>query len=325
MKSKFDVIAVGDTQYDAFLELEEETKLFKDELGKKYLGVAFAEKISVKTYTPVLAVGNAANVAIGCSRLGLQSALYTVLGNDYVGKEEMKLFEKEGVKKDYIVWDKTRGSNFSAVLNYKAERTILVFHEPREYSLPKLASAKWLYYTSLARGHEKLHIQIPEYVRQCGAKLAFNPGSHQLEEGINALGPILEVVEVLFVNKEEAEVLVGKDESVHSLLLKLRALGPKIAVITLGPAGVWVSDSSGVWFCDIFPAPLVERTGAGDSFATGFITALCKGNDVPEAIRWGMINSASVIQYIGAREGLLKKQEMERILKDNQQFMPQKK
>ncbi|MBI4138091.1 MAG: carbohydrate kinase family protein [Candidatus Wildermuthbacteria bacterium] len=323
MKPAFDVISIGDTQYDVFLELEQETKVLKNpEDGFSYLGVVFGEKIPVKKYTAVPAVGNSANVAIGVSRLGLRAALYTVLGKDAVGKEEADILKQEKVARDYIVWDSKRGSNFSAVLNYKAERTILVHHEPREYALPRLALASWVYYSSVAAGHDVLHEQIPAYCAKSGAKLAFNPGSHQLHEGPDILAPILRITEVLFVNKEEAQVLAGKEDDMTELMRKIHALGPKIAVITEGPKGAYVSDGKALRRLGIFPAPLVERTGAGDAFATGFVSALAYGKDISEAMRWGAINSAFVIQYIGAREGLLKKDAMDRALSDNPQFMP---
>src|SRR3989344_9704372 len=150
---------------------EEKTKLFQ-EGDQQYLGVAFPEKIPAKKYTAVPAVGNSANVAIGARRLGLKTAFYTHLGYDHVGKEEIEIFKKEGVATDYVVWDKERGSNFSAVLNFQGDRTIIVHHEHRAYKLPKFAEAKWIYFSSLAEGHEVLHQEIPEYVKR-----TLRPGS----------------------------------------------------------------------------------------------------------------------------------------------------
>ena len=112
MKTKFDVISIGDTTLDVFLELEKEIKVIKEKNGKEYLGLLNAEKIPVKKLTNILAVGNSANVAVGSSRLGLKPALYTVLGNDEIGKEMANVLQKEGVAKDYIVFDKKQKSNF---------------------------------------------------------------------------------------------------------------------------------------------------------------------------------------------------------------------
>ena len=267
-KPKFDIISVGDTQYDVFLELEEEVKIVKDEgEQKEYLGLVNAEKIPVKSYRAVAAVGNSANFAIGASRLGLRSALYTHLAKDNIGKEEFEGFKQEKVLTDYVVWDTQRGSNFSAVLNYRGERTILVHHEPRDYSLPALAPSSWMYYSSLAAGHEKLHTQIPEYIRNHDVRLGFNPGSHQLKEGLEGLRPILEVTNVLLVNKEEAQTLISKSHDVAQLLIELQRKGPNIVVITDNGKGSYCFDGASMYHLDIFRVPVIEMTGAGDAYS----------------------------------------------------------
>jgi ribokinase len=319
----FDLISIGDTQYDVFLELQEETKVLKDpESGTEYLGVVFAEKIPVKSYTPVAAVGNSANVAIGASRLGLKCAFYTHLAKDTIGKEEIEVFRQEKVSTDYVVWDAKRASNFSAVLNYKGERTILVHHEPRDYNLPKLAPSRWLYYSSLAPGHEKLHTQIPEYVKQYGVKLAFNPGSHQLKEGLAALSPVMQVATVFLVNKDEARELLGSSEDMQELLYGLKSRGPEIVVITDNGQGSYCFDGASFYHMDIFRVPVIEMTGAGDAYSAGFVSALALGLNVKEAMRWGAMNGASVIQKIGARQGLLTRKAIETLLEQNQGFQP---
>ena len=62
------------------------------------------------------------------------------------------------------------------------------------------------------------------------------------------------------------------------------------------------------------PAPPYERTGAGDSFASTFISALTLGKTPSEAITWAPINSMSVVQKVGAQEGLLTRDELEKYL-----------
>lgn len=322
-KTKFDLISVGDTQHDVFLELEEETKVIHDNAeNRDYLGLVFAEKIPTKSYKSIVGVGNSANVAVGASRLGLRSAFYTHLGDDTVGKAEFELFKEEKIATDYIVWDKKRGSNFSAVLNYKGERTILVHHEPRDYNLPNLAGAKWMYFSSVAPDHGKLNAQIPEYVKKYNAKLGFNPGSYQLKEGLGVLDPVLKVTTVFLVNKEEAQTLLGNSSDIKELLRSLQSKGPEIVVITDDGRGSYCFDGTNFYALDIFNVPVVEMTGAGDAYSTGFISALIHGNNVKEAMRWGAMNGASVIQKIGAREGLLRKNEMEKLLADNPNFQP---
>ncbi|MBI4122836.1 MAG: carbohydrate kinase family protein [Parcubacteria group bacterium] len=320
---RFDVISIGDTQHDVFLELEEETKVLEDRKTKtKYLGVVYAEKISVKKFTSIVAVGNSANVAIGCSRLGLKTAFYTVLGFDTVGREELAVFKKEKVALDYIVWDRKHGSNFSAVLNYQAERTILVHHEHRNYVLPRLAPSKWVYLSSMGPGFEKIHGALLRYVKKHKVKMGFNPGSFQMRAGLKKLAPVIRRSAVFFVNREEAETLLKKRADIKTLLRLLYQLGPKIVVITDGPKGSYSFDGKHALFLPIFPAKIVERTGTGDAYSTGFISALAYDYGVVEAMRWGTFNAASKIQSIGARQGLLSKSAMTNLVKKNKKFQP---
>jgi 2-dehydro-3-deoxygluconokinase len=146
-------------------------------------------------------------------------------------------------------------------------------------------------------------------------KLAFNPGSRQLRVGIDILRPIMEASYVIYVNRKEAEMLTGTDDSSgkdKELLKALSALGPKISIITDGSNGSYVYDSEKEKYykCGILPVSAHERTGAGDSFGVGCISALVKGKSFEEALIWGTVNSASVIGYVGSQRGLLKEDEL---------------
>ena len=206
----FDLISIGDSTIDVFLELTEAEVNCEIDPDECKLVLDYADKIPVANMTRIAAVGNAANNAIGSARLGLRTALYTMLGDDSDGKEMRDIFVKEGVAENYIIADKGKRSNFSTVLNVKEERTILVFHEDRVYDMPKFDKTKWVYFTSIGKGHEKLHKQIPDYVKQNGVKLAFQPGSHQIREGKEGIKAVMDVSEVILVNKREAEEILEK-------------------------------------------------------------------------------------------------------------------
>lgn len=309
---EYDLISIGDSTIDVFLEVDPKDTESVCRIDKEKCFVCFdyASKIPVSRMTRIAAVGNAANNAIGSARLGLNTAIYTVIGSDQDSQEIKKVYEDEGVSIEFVVSESGKRSNFSTVINYSSERTIFVYHEDRNYNLPNLPPAKWAYYTSVAKGHDVLHTQIPEYIKKTGTKLGFNPGSYQLREGLEVLKPIIEVSEALILNKEEAQFLVGGDiEDIKDLISKLYATGPKIVAITDGPGGSYASlDGREVWHVGIpKESPVIERTGAGDAYSTGFLAALANGKDLPEAMGWGTMNATSVIQYIGAREGLLTK------------------
>lgn len=307
MESDYDMISIGDSTIDVFLEIDDWKILEDPDTKEKMLAIESGAKIGVNKKTRIAAVGNSANQAIGSARLGLKTGIYTHVGGDSDGKDMLEVFKAENVSTDFITIDKDQNSNFSTVVNYSGERVIFVFHEHREYNLPTFPKSKWVYYSSMSKGHDILHKQIPDYIKSSGAKLGYNPGTFQLKEGITGEASILEVTEVLILNREEAHHLVGGDKSdTKKLLNLLYDHGPKKVIITDARAGTFAFDGTQYLKCGIpEESPVVERTGCGDAFSTGLLAGLSYGKDLSEALIWGTLNSTSVVQFIGAREGLL--------------------
>jgi sugar/nucleoside kinase (ribokinase family) len=280
-------------------------------------------------------VGNSANAAVAFARMGFKTAIYTHCGDDIVGDSIKKVFTSEKVALDYVVVEKGMPSNYSVVLNYGAERTILVHHESWKYNLPKGLKTDWFYFSSLGPIHQKLHKQIFDYVKRDGVKLAYQPGSYQLREGKTGEKLVLQSTHVLLLNKEEGQMLLGKGSIktklkpsskgfVKKIMEGLHKLGPKVVVVTDGPHGAYVYDGQEAWFVDIFPVPAKERTGAGDSFSTGLIGALAYDRPLGEALLWGNANSTSVTQYIGAQAGLLRVSGIKKLIKKYKRIKPVK-
>ena len=82
-------------------------------------------------------------------------------------------------------------------------------------------------------------------------------------------------------------------------------------MITDGPKGAYASDGKTVWFLDIFEGPVVERTGTGDAFGSGFVAGLIEKNDISYALRFATANATSVVEHIGAQAGILKKKDFQ--------------
>lgn len=320
----YDLISIGDTTTDVFMLLSEQEIRVRDENadGVEDLIMDFGTKIPIEKLTRIVAVGNAANNAIGASRLGLKTALYTSLGEDRDADETREVFVKEGVSLDYVVTTPGTKTNFSAVINVGAERTILVYHEHRQYHLPvDLAGAGWVYYTSLGKGHEELNNEIIEYCGRTGTKLAYQPGSHQLRTGLEVVRPIIQKADFVVMNKEEAQALTGRfGAECPELVNAFLEMGAKTVAVTDGPKGSFASDGDGVWFCDIYDIEVVERTGCGDAWATGFLGARHKGLSVKEAMEWGTVNAAGKLRFIGAREGLLGEEEVRKWIVEREGF-----
>lgn len=320
----FDVLAIGDTTVDVFLALGEVHVACDINQKNCELCMAYADKIPVEKLTFVPGVGNAANHAVGVRRLGLTCALVSILGRDSNGEACLRSLDKEKVTTDYIAFDQKKGTNYSTVITLKEERTILVYHEERSYRLPELPSSQWMYFTSMGKGHEKMFPNVLRYLKDNGAKLAFNPGTFQLKLGLQALKPLLAETSILFVNKEEAIRLLHRELPIKELLKELHALGCEVVVITDGQAGSYCFDGAQAWSMGIYDARVVERTGCGDAYASGFTAALISGQPLTEAMRWGSINASGVIQYVGAQQGLYKKAAMQKVLKQAKRFTPRR-
>lgn len=311
-----DFLSIGDATLDTFVKIKEASVMKASENDVGMLCLPYADKIPIIRLDQKVA-GNAANVAVGAARLKLKAGFYSVIGDDDTGKKILRAMKHEGVSLKYLRVDKGRPSNYSVVLNYNNERTILVYHHKRRYKLPPLEPVRWIYYTSVAPGYEKLESEIVRFIKKrCPtACLAYNPGTHQLKKGLNRMRDVLRLTTILFLNKEEAWGLVGRTTNVKDLLIKLHGLGPKFVVVTDGGQGAYASNSDGAWLMPVFPVKAVEKTGAGDSFAVGTVAALFYGHNLPEALHWGTANSASVIQKIGPQGGLLHLNEMKNTLK----------
>lgn len=328
-KVKF--LAVGDIVIDAFIELEDARVTCDVNDDNCTISMRFGDKIPYKDVTVVKAVGNSPNASVSASRLGLETALITHVGNDEQGKECIETLKENGVKTDLVQTKDGFKTNYHYVLSFDAERTILIKHADFNYSLDVLNGSEapeWMYLSSLAENSLPYQHDIAKYVKENGVKLAFQPGTFQISLGVENLKDIYEASYVFFCNVEESQrILKTEEKDVKILLSKMRELGPKIVVITDGPQGAYTYDGQDMLYIPIYPdpAPPVERTGAGDAFSSTFTSALALGMPVEQALMWGPVNSMNVVQYIGAQEGLLSRKKLEEFLaKAPEHYKPKK-
>jgi sugar/nucleoside kinase (ribokinase family) len=315
---QYDFIAIGDSTTDAFIKLKDASVHCDINHEKCTICMRFKDKIPYEEVYVVPAVGNAANASVTAARLGLKSALITNVGDDYFGKENLDALKKENVGTEFVAVNSGKKTNYHYVLWYEDDRTILIKHQEFDYRLPYFNDPKWVYFSSMGENSLPFHETFERYMSEHPkVKLAFQPGTYQMKFGRKKLAGIYKQTEVFISNKEEAQRILEVDESdIKKLLKGIIKLGPKIAVITDGVKGAYASDGKSALFMPIYPDPKppYERTGAGDAFSSTFVAALCLGFSVEDALRWAPINSMSVVQYVGAREGLLTRPKLEKYL-----------
>lgn len=323
----YDLISIGDTVVDTYIPLIEAEIIEKN--GIKLLGLPFAGKLWVQESHSMVG-GNAANNAIGASRLGLKAAIYTNVGNKDEDEWDNRIiakFKKEKVDTRFIVETNELPSNHNIILDFKGERTILVHHQSWKFNLPDLDKTRWVYLTSMSPSFAQSNVikETLNYVEKFGARLVYQPGTFQLKWGLKNNSKILIFSEVFIVNLEEAKLFLKFGEAekvpVKKLLSKIADLGPKLAVITDGVNGSFGFDGRNFYHLGIFPANLVEMTGAGDAYSTGLMAGLFYGKDLKEAMRWGAANGASVVEKVGPQAGLLTYSQMQEKLKKNSKIV----
>lgn len=311
------ILSIGEATLDCFVFLKDaevhcNLKHENCELCVRYGEKILAEKVIFSS------AGNASNTAVSFARLGLESQLYSLLGDDNNGQFIKDDLKKEGVDDRYIKVCEGMTSYTTAIV-FKGERSLLVYHEPREYIMPKFEPVDWVYLTSMGKLFKPAYEKVLDYVKANNIKMSFNPGSFQLKEGVSFLKPYFKETEALFVNKEEAMMLTELSSSASILELSeaLYDMGITIVNITDGPKGSYCFDGHQLLSLGLIPAEVVERTGSGDAYGAGFTAALLNGEPIDEAMRWGASNSAGVVAGVGPQIGLLTKDQMHEMLNDN--------
>ncbi len=310
------VLAIGDIFTDAFIALnKDEAKVTKDEEGVEWLSVKFGQKMPYDYVDIVQSVGPSPNAAVSMSRLGIRAGLMAYLGDDEIGGQSLKYLAEQRVDTSTIVPEKGAKSSYWYVLRYGADRTMLVKNEEFQYQWNEPSEVpEWIYLSQISPNSWELHEKLLEYLAaHPEVKLAFQPGTSHFRWGKEKLSEIYRRSHIVIMNREEAVDVTGASyDSVRDIAIALHDLGPHLVVITDGPNGSYASYDFKLVTIPNYPdpAPPYERTGAGDAFASTIVAALALGESMDTAMTWAPVNSAFVVQKMGAQQGLLTHDEL---------------
>lgn len=294
----FDVVTFGSAVVDTFIDTEfnKKSQSFNYKAGSKILVHNMISDIG----------GGATNTAVAFSRFGFNTGCICKIGDDNDGQDVLDMLKKEKVK---FLGMKTKGSTgHSIILDSKDHnRTILTFKGPGNNigvgEIPKIKT-KWLYYSSMLNKSLKTQEMLIKKLSKKGTKLAFNP-SEYLIKNVN-ISSLIKISDILILNKEEAGILCKKNKKKGDVLIGLRSLGPKIVVVTDKNNLVYAYDGIKKYTIKPNKIKVVERTGAGDAFAAGFVAGIIANKPIDECLELALKEGESVIQYFGAKNKLLK-------------------
>ncbi|MBI2278930.1 MAG: carbohydrate kinase family protein [Candidatus Brennerbacteria bacterium] len=313
----FDIITIGTATRDVFLR-SPKFKVLRDPEHLKKLGFvtgeaecfALGSKLSVEA--PVFAFGGGAvNAAVTFARQGLTTGALVKVGEDESGDALLAHLKREKIT-SFAARDKKTASAYSVVLlTAGGERTILSYGGAsedlarRDIPWNKL-SARWAYLTPGALPMALMR-ELVVSLKKRGTSVAMNPSGAYVKMGAEKMKPLLSLLDVVIVNREEATLLTGFDFSKERKIFKrFDDLVPGLAVVTDGPRGAKVSDGRYLYIAETFKEKkLVDRTGAGDAFGAGFVAGLIQKRDVHYALRLASANATAVVEQVGAQEGIL--------------------
>jgi ribokinase len=321
---KYDVITIGSASRDVFLNSPEFKTMGSGEFTTgQAMVLPLGSKIEVKKI--VFATGGSGtNTAVTLARQGFKTACIGIIGNDLNASAVLEELAGEGVDTSFFQKHSDDITAYSVILVQDGgERTILSYKgegqhfEASQISFDQL-EADWLVLGSLG-GHYELFEKAISWATAHGVKVACNPGTKELELGLEKLKPLLKQCAIVTMNQEEASKLLGIEFNKEDEIL--RAMGEVVSgifVMTKGHSGVAVWDGQNVYTAGVPDSPIVERTGAGDAFVSGFTAEYARQTDnrqpttdnaeaITKAIQIATANSSSVVTQYGSKAGILKK------------------
>lgn len=301
----YDIITVGSATVDVFSKTEADVIKVKDHNSTHQL-IAYpcGSKILMNSLEFYVG-GGGTNTAVAFSRLGLKTAYLGCLGNDDNGRKVRNELKKENI--DFIGTITESRTNYSIILDTKAnDRTILTYKDASEkldFSLvdKHMLMASWYYLCAM---NIKILEKISSFAKKHNICVAFNPSNYLAKKGAKSLKRVLANTNALILNEDEAHLITGGG-TITSIIYKLHKLGPKFVVITRGKNGAELYYNDVLYMVEAEKTKVIETTGAGDAFGASFVAGLIRTNSVIHALKFGIVNAASVIKHMGSKNELL--------------------
>jgi len=255
--------------------------------------------------------GGATNASVTFARQGLHALFMGTIGHDPAGNAVLDDLDKEGVDTTHISYSDKHKTGYSLLLLAPSgERTILTYrgasthYELKNFNIDQTEGIDWIYLSSLA-GNTELLDKILNQAKKKDIKVFFNPGKGELKN-LPELKSLLEDVDVLSVNKEEAQLIVD-GHSLEEIARRLLNYVPAV-IVSDGPNGVVASDKKTIVRAGMYEdVKVIDRTGAGDAFGSGFLSYWAQGKSLKDSIVFASANSTSVVTKVGAKAGILHK------------------
>ena len=267
--------------------------------------------------------GDAANEAVILSRLGHQSSLISMIGQDMLGDFVLSRMKENHVDTRFIIRPDQIQTTTSLVLihengerNFVANRGGNAYFKNEYVNLDALQNADVISIASFFT-NQAFDDALPDILKQAKQIGAMTTGDMLYREGytLEKAKDYLHYFDFVFPNYEEAAQVTQKKE-LGDIASEFQAHGVKNVIIKIGARGCYIQTASESFIVPAYQgATMVDSTGAGDNFAAGFIAALIEGKTIREAAAYANAAAAVSIQSIGAL-GLQNRQQVMDMMKN---------
>ena len=309
----YDIVSIGSATQDVCLSADNFHILESDDFSVgKGICLPFSSKVQIQNLV-FASGGGGTNAAVTFARQGYRTACLGVIGQDANGSLILDELRRESVDGKYFqVHNEDSTADSVVLVSRGGERTILSYKGAGIHwdvsAIPwEQIRSKWLYVNSLG-GHAEVLERIVAESKKHGTHLVTNPGSQEIELGLERLAPLWSRFDIVGMNQEEAAAIAGVPYHETDRIFRVMddAIGG-ILIMTQGSRGVMVSDGTYRYSAGIPNREVVDRTGAGDAFHSAFIAEFIRSGSIERSIQMGTANSTSVVARYGAKEGILHK------------------
>lgn len=314
-------LSIGGATYDLFVRLPNDA--ITECKDTESFALPLGAKIPVEKLIETCG-GGASNTSVGLARLGCQASFEGVIGSDQWGEKILQTLTKEGVNTECIVVVENEVSSYSIILSGKSGERVILYEagtnihlHDANFDKELLSKVDWVYLNHIQENSCIIQDDIYEMLSaDIAPKLTWNPGGCQIKAGIHEHKELLNNTDLLLLNKEEALAFTNT-HTIEEAIRVILTTGVSNVCITDGGNGTMASDGTNIYHCPALEnINIIDTTGAGDAFGTGVTWGLMEGMILPDAVKTGSINAASVVASIGAQTALLTDTEITKRLSD---------
>jgi sugar/nucleoside kinase (ribokinase family) len=268
--------------------------------------------------------GSASNALRGMALLGAQTSYSSSVGNDAYGRAFASRMAELGMINRLATVENVHTGTCLVVVTPDCERTLNTSlgacrnYTPDFIPFDDISKSKIFFSTGYMLDSpnqiDALHTAIT-FALHNNVKVAFDFGDPYViaRHGQQALFALLEKIHLVFLNAQEAEMLLGLPPEKAAPELAQRV---QIAVVKNGEKGAYVAQHGGnVIFIPAKKVEVADTTGAGDMFAGGFMFGLCRGLTLEQSAQIATLLASDTVSYMGVRLSSDIRSRVEAILK----------